>query len=110
MDTFASRLKEERKAQGLTQQQFASLGGVEVNAQAMYESGARVPRSPYLVELWQHGVDVLYLISGRRTAVELDRLSANEREVITSFRAMAPKDRESISALALSLSEHMHKQ
>ncbi|BAP44630.1 transcriptional regulator [Pseudomonas sp. 21LCFQ02] len=110
MDTFATRLKQERKTLGLTQQQFASLGGVEVNAQAMYESGVRVPRSAYLVELWQNGVDVLYLISGRRTALDLDRLSATEREVITSFRAMAPEDRESISALTASLSERMRKQ
>lgn len=110
MDSLAARLRHERRAQGLTQQKFAALGGVEANAQAMYESGVRIPRSDYLVALSQQGVDVLYLISGKRTPLELDVLSCAEREIITRFRALAPAQKQAISILASSLSEGMLSQ
>ena len=110
MDSFAARLRQERRALGLTQQKFAMLGGEEANAQAMYESGVRVPRSAYLVALSQHGIDVLYLISGRRTPLELDVLSGAEREVITRFRTLPPAQKHAISVLAITLSEGMQSR
>ncbi|KQQ56121.1 Cro/Cl family transcriptional regulator [Pseudomonas sp. Leaf127] len=110
MNSFATRLRQERRALGLTQQKFAALGGVEANAQAMYESAVRIPRSAYLVALSQHGVDVLYLISGRRTPLELDMLSGAEREVITRFRSLAPTQKHAISVLASALSEGVLEQ
>jgi len=105
MNHLGSRLKEERKTLGLSQQEFAAIGGVEANAQGKYESGERTPRSDYLAALGVKGVDVLYLLSGRRTPLRIDSLSDAERNVIIHYRALTDLDQDAISQLALSLSE-----
>ena len=105
MDHLGSRLKEERKTLGLSQHDFAAIGGVEANAQGKYESGERTPRSDYLSALSIKGVDVLYLLSGRRTPLRLESLSESERSVIVHYRSLTVVDQDAISQLALSLSE-----
>jgi transcriptional regulator with XRE-family HTH domain len=105
MNGLGSRLKEERKALGLSQQDFAAIGGVEANAQGKYENGQRMPRSNYLCALGHSGVDVLYLLSGRRTPMEFASLSEDERAVIVHLRALTRPDQAAIGQLALSLSE-----
>ncbi len=105
MTSLGSRLKEERKALGLSQQDFAAIGGVEANAQGKYESGQRMPRSNYLSALGHRGVDVLYLLSGRRTPLEITSLSDAERAVIVHYRALTMVDQDAIGRLAQSLSE-----
>ena len=105
MNHLGSRLKEERKTLGLSQQEFAAIGGVEANAQGKYESGERTPRSGYLAALGVKGVDVLYLLFGCRTPLRIDSLSDAERNVIIHYRALTDLDQDAISQLALSLSE-----
>ncbi|MGV8920715.1 MAG: helix-turn-helix domain-containing protein [Pseudomonas sp.] len=105
MDHLGSRLKEERKTLGLSQHDFAAIGGVEANAQGKYESGERTPRSDYLAALSGKGVDVLYLLSGRRTPLRLESLSDEERSVIIHYRSLTSVDQDAIGQLALSLSE-----
>ena len=105
MNSLGSRLKEERKALGLSQQDFAAIGGVEANAQGKYENGQRMPRSNYLSALGHNGVDVLYLLSGRRTPLESTSLSEAERAVIMHFRSLTLVDQHAIGQLTLSLSE-----
>ncbi|KFE51330.1 helix-turn-helix domain-containing protein [Pseudomonas syringae] len=105
MNGLGSRLKEERKALGLSQQDFAAIGGVEANAQGKYENGQRTPRSNYLTALDSSGVDVLYLLSGRRTPMELASLSETERAVIVRLRSLTVVDQAAIGQLTLSLSE-----
>uniref|UniRef100_A0A7C1WUF6 Helix-turn-helix domain-containing protein n=1 Tax=Pseudomonas graminis TaxID=158627 RepID=A0A7C1WUF6_9PSED len=105
MKDLGSRLKEERKRLGLSQQDFGSIGGVEANAQGKYESGERIPRSDYLAALGKKGIDVMYVLSGERTPIATDTLNEAERAVITHYRALSEDDREAISQLATSLSE-----
>jgi transcriptional regulator with XRE-family HTH domain len=105
MNHFGSRLKEERKTLGLSQHDFAAIGGVEANAQGKYESGERTPRSDYLAALGVKGVDVLYLLSGQRTPMRSDSLSDAERAVILHYRGLTDVDKVAIGQLALSLSE-----
>lgn len=64
MIEIGSRLKSERIRLGLTQRDFASLGGVQTNAQSQYEHGRRSPTAAYLKRLANSGVDVLYVITG----------------------------------------------
>jgi len=105
MNHLGSRLKEERKTLGLSQQEFAAIGGVEANAQGKYESGERAPRSDYLAALGFKGVDVLYLLSGRRTPLGFETLTESERAVIVHYRALTVVDQDAIGQLTLSLSE-----
>lgn len=88
---------------GLSQQQFAQMGGVEANAQGKYESGARAPRSDYLVALGFKGVDVLYLLSGERLPVALESLDASEKTMLLNYRVLTKPDQSAIGQLTLSL-------
>ncbi|WP_426114821.1 helix-turn-helix domain-containing protein [Pseudomonas sp. DSP3-2-2] len=105
MNNLGARLKEERKSLGLSQQQFAAIGGVEANAQGKYESGERTPRSDYLAALGIKGVDILYLLSGQRTPLSSEALNDAEREVIVHYRNLTLVDQDAIGQLAQSLSE-----
>lgn len=64
--TIGQRLREERVRLKLTQPQFAALGGVEKGAQIRYESGKGSPSASHLAAAAERGLDVLYVITGRR--------------------------------------------
>jgi transcriptional regulator with XRE-family HTH domain len=66
MDSFSDRLKEERTRMSVNQSEFAKIGGVQKNAQIKYEKGERSPDVDYLQRISASGVDVLYLLTGRR--------------------------------------------
>ena len=75
MGDIGSRLRQERKRMGLSQREIGQLGGVAANAQGKYESGERVPKADYLAALANSGVDVLFVLTGRRAStVALDNL------------------------------------
>jgi transcriptional regulator with XRE-family HTH domain len=105
MKEFGSRLREVRKRLGLSQQEFGSIGGVEANAQGKYESGERTPRSDYLAALNKEGIDVLYILSGKKMPMATECLSDAERRIILHYRVLNENDQEAISQLASSLSE-----
>lgn len=67
MSTYGSRLKHERLRLKLTQELFADAGGVGRYAQGCYERDLSMPRADYLAAITLIGVDVLYVITGRRT-------------------------------------------
>lgn len=80
MGEFPSRLRDERKRLGLSQEALAELGGVKLNAQSNYENGKRAPDSDYLSRVAAHGVDVPFLFTGQRTA-GLKAPSANDESM-----------------------------
>ena len=65
--SIGERLKSERLRLGLSQAKVGSIGGVEVNAQGRYENGVRFPRADYLAAVCDLGIDVLFVITGRRS-------------------------------------------
>ncbi len=65
--SIGERLKSERLRLGLSQARVGSIGGVEVNAQGRYENGIRYPRADYLAAISGLGIDVLFVITGRRS-------------------------------------------
>ncbi|RMQ94562.1 putative DNA-binding protein [Pseudomonas savastanoi pv. glycinea] len=73
MIEIGRRLRQERKRLGLSQKEMGELGGVAANAQGKYESGERAPRADYLAALAKAGVDVLFVLTSRRSArVQID--------------------------------------
>lgn len=66
MSTIFERLKEERERLDLSQTAFAAIGKSGKNSQINYETGKRAPGSEYLRLLSEAGVDVLYILTGRR--------------------------------------------
>lgn len=70
MNDFSSRLIEERLRLNLSQEEFGALGNVKKLAQFNYEKGVRTPDASYLQAIAEHGVDVCYLLTGKRTENE----------------------------------------
>ena len=60
-----NRLREERTRIGMTIVAFAALGGVKKGSQILYEKGSP-PSADYLALIVHLGVDVLYVLTGRR--------------------------------------------
>lgn len=81
---IGERLRAERERLDMSQEQCGALGGVRKQAQLMYEKGERNPDSLYLAGIAAHGADVLYILTGERSAAAL---SADEQELLALFRA-----------------------
>ena len=130
LETFARRLKEARVALRLDQVGFGELGGVAKNSQVNYEAGRTPPTVEYLLRLEEHGVDIGYVLTGRRSDATLPRehellfelfgkLSARERQAVFELMsilagATAPLEeiatqvrlgRQQLGAMAQSLHE-----
>lgn len=70
--SIGARLKEERKRLGFDQEPFGNLGGVKSVAQSNYETGKRFPDAVYLEKVAAAGVDVLYVVTGKRSLTVQD--------------------------------------
>jgi transcriptional regulator with XRE-family HTH domain len=91
-----ARLREERMRLGLTQGEFAALGGLEQRAQLNYESGVRSPDANYLGALKPIGVDVVYVLTGQRST---EVLADEESELIGSYRQLNGPGRAAVRSL-----------
>ena len=87
---FAERLKQERHARGLTQQELTALCNFGSNQIGRYESGEREPTIWALFELSNAlGVSSDYLIGltdERNETVPTTDLGPHERELVDKFR------------------------
>lgn len=91
MDGMGHRLKTERKRLKLSQQELGLVGGVEANAQGLYERGKRFPNASYLEAVAGAGVDVLFVVTGVRKLVASDAMSAGETKVLGELDGL-PED------------------
>jgi transcriptional regulator with XRE-family HTH domain len=105
MSGIGSRLRQERERLGLSQKKFGEVGGVEANAQGRYESGDRIPKADYLSRVAAKGVDVLYIVTGRRTPARAENLSQSEEKILLSYRALYKEDQDAIRHLTHTLAE-----
>ena len=90
----------------MSQKAFGEIGGVEPNAQGKYESGGRAPKADYLSRVAEKGVDILYVLTGSPTPIQLDNLSKIEEKVLGNYRAMFKEDQDAIRRLTSTLAEH----
>ncbi|KHJ63616.1 helix-turn-helix domain-containing protein [Burkholderia glumae] len=94
--SIGSRLKEERMRIGLSQAEFAALGGLGKQAQLNYESDARSPDANYLAALSKVGVDVLYVVTGERA--QGGPMPDDEAELLDGFRQLNDVGRTAVQA------------
>lgn len=100
---FGNRLKEERKKLGLNQAEIAKKCGVSREMWGKWERGENKPSSEKLFSFEQIGIDVQYVMHGRRgetVALPPDSLSPEEKELLALFRETAAADREMILMVA----------
>lgn len=81
---LGKRILDERQRLGLSLTEFAKRLGVHRNTQARYESGERSPDSNYLDNLQKIGVNIPYVITGRRKSDE-DALEEEYSELGLAF-------------------------
>jgi transcriptional regulator with XRE-family HTH domain len=72
MSVYASRLREERKRLGLSLGVLAAAGGVAAQTLIGYEKGARKPDMEFLSGVMAVGVDISFLMSGKRAAARVE--------------------------------------
>ncbi|MDY6991058.1 MAG: helix-turn-helix transcriptional regulator [Pseudomonadota bacterium] len=63
---IGTRLREERERLKIRQNDFSRFAGVTKQAQINYELNRRVPNANYLAKIAELGVDLEYVITGRR--------------------------------------------
>lgn len=85
MNTFGERLKQERKRLGMTQPDFALVGGVEKGTQINYEQDKRFPDVKYLVAIAAIGVDTQYVLHGEPSQ---ESLTKDEAELLFGYRSL----------------------
>ena len=71
MTTVGSRLKSERERLKLSQSAFAAIGGRKKHSQIQYETHDREVPSEYLRALGAVGVDINFVLTGRRAGTPL---------------------------------------
>jgi transcriptional regulator with XRE-family HTH domain len=102
--TFGARLKEERRRLGCKQAEFAALVGTDVPKQSLYENNKRELRAAYLSRIAAAGVDVHYVITGRRSEGLLDEaLSA----LVASYLELPEDLRELVVRLVADLRHYV---
>ena len=103
--SFGARLKEERNRLGFKQAEFAALVGTDVPKQSLYENDRRSLRAGYLARLEPAGVELLYVLTGRRSG------SASLGEKASAFLAAylgLPEDqREGLERLVRELAQYL---
>ncbi|MCW3836013.1 helix-turn-helix domain-containing protein [Sphingomonas canadensis] len=67
---LGKRLREERKEKRFTQTAFSELAGVHKNSQIAYEAGRTPCTVEYLLRLAECGVDIGYVLTGRRADIK----------------------------------------
>jgi transcriptional regulator with XRE-family HTH domain len=67
MDAIGVRLKQERDRLGLSQDEVCTAAGINRRSQSNYENSVRSPDAAYLASISKLGIDVGYVITGRRS-------------------------------------------
>jgi len=105
--SFGKRLAGERMRLGLKQAEFAKLVGTDVPKQSLYENDKRELRADYLARLAEAGVDVLYILTARRSAG--GRLGQEASDLLTAHLALPPDMQQALEALARALRERFSR-
>ncbi len=103
--SFGSRLAEERKRLGLRQAEFAARVGTDAPRQSLYENGRRELRGDYLASIAEAGVDIVYVLTGRRN--EAQWLSEGASNLPSFYLVLPPPMQQVVEDLARSLKEQL---
>jgi transcriptional regulator with XRE-family HTH domain len=105
--SFGARLAEERKRLGLKQAEFADLVGTDVPKQSLYENDRRELRADYLARLADAEVDIVYILTGRRS--EGDWLGAGPSDLLSSYLALPPEMQAALEDFVRSLRDQFDR-
>lgn len=102
---FGARLAEERKRLGLKQAEFASLVGTDVPKQSLYENDRRELRADYLARLAAAKVDVVYVLTAKRS--DGAWMSDDASDLLSGFVRLPPALRDALLGFVGDLGTHL---
>ncbi|KAF1719790.1 helix-turn-helix domain-containing protein [Pseudoxanthomonas wuyuanensis] len=91
---FGRRLKEERERLGYTQEALATVCNVSKRAQLKYESGEQCPGGGYLAGASLAGIDIVYVLTGRRTGQH----DPDETRLLAKYRSASSEVKKVVMA------------
>ena len=86
---FGERIKEERERLGFNQGDFAALAEATRKTLFNWESGSASPNAAVLAAWAQHGLDVLYVVTGERLSAQ-PATDPAEQVLLDSYRRCKP--------------------
>ena len=101
------RLKEERERLALTQEAWGAIAGAARRTVSDWEKGVSSPNTVQLSALSEMGLDVLYVVTGARSAV-LPGLTPEETALVDNFRHSPPEARKAIKTTSDLLAQRPH--
>jgi len=109
--SVGSRLKGERERLGMSQTVFAAIGKASKSSQIRYEADeGNGPDTSYLVRISEAGVDIQYVLTGRRSAVAAVNqsllticLAGVEEGLESTRRVMEPEKKAQLVAMLYDL-------
>jgi transcriptional regulator with XRE-family HTH domain len=104
---FGARLQEERRRLGFKQAEFSELVGSDVPKQSLYETDKRQLRAAYLARTAAAGVDLLYVITGRRS--EGDLLGEDVSALLSTYLGLPEELRETVDRLVGNLAQFVEQ-
>lgn len=104
--TFGGRLREERKRLGFKQAEFAALVGTDVPKQSLYENGHRNLRAGYLERIATIGVDLIYVLTGRRSE---GALGEDATAFLAAYMALPEEMRAPVQRLVGDLRQYVEE-
>lgn len=97
---ICQRLRDERKRLGWSQPSLGDIAGAAKRTVIDWEKGVSSPTTAQLAELGRNGVDVLYVLTGRRSIAPVDMSEAQVEEfnrLINLYWSASDKTREIIA-------------
>ncbi|PAU86312.1 hypothetical protein CK507_15835 [Pseudomonas sp. WN033] len=95
--SFGERLKAERERLRYTQPEFAEMVGASKRTQIGWEQGRSTPDANALAVWLEEGVDVGFLLTGKRTAAGSARdLPPDEQVLLEAYRALSATKRKAV--------------
>ena len=91
--SVGNRLKEERKRLGLTQEAIGLACGVTKRSQILFEKDEHLPGGAYLAAADELGVDLTYVLVGRR-----ERLAEADADLLDAWRSASASARAAVLA------------
>jgi len=80
-ESIGERIKSERRRLGLSQDKFAEAGGIKRTTLYQYEHGDRLPSFSFLLKTAVAGLDLGYIIYGRRNLRLADGVHLEQSEL-----------------------------
>lgn len=100
LQQIGERLKSERARVGLSQVALADACGVNRGTLATWEKGEQGASAQILFTMAEQGIDVLFVVTGKRSNESEATLAPAERALLQAWRESGEKGRALLSAAA----------